>query len=346
MVGKPVLLTGDIVEGKAEGTLSQRLIDVGRLSEHWRAALDAAEAALIAARFDFSPDELHAYGSHLRDERVSTMHLLEEFSHERGESDWAVHLLIPWEARKLLGLPAGVTACVFDLEGVLIASATVHAAAWLETFDRFIWARTERTGGRFAPFNPQTDYPRHIHGKPRLEGVRAFLASRGISLPEGNPDDPPDSETVHGLANHKNAALLQRLDDQGVTAFADSRHYLEIARSAGVHCAVVSASANTDTILERAGVAELIEQSVDGNTLLAEGLRVLPAPDTRLAACRQLGIEPHHAAAFETSTAGVDAAREAGFRFVVGVDRMGRADALRAHGADLAIAGLGDLLNR
>ncbi len=323
-------------------------MEVGKLSEHWRTALDAADAALLAARFDFSADELHGYTSRLRDERSSTMHLLEQIARERGQSDWSVHLLIPFEARKLLGLPANVTACVFDLEGVLIASATVHAAAWQETFDRFIWARTERTGGRFAPFapfNPHTDYPRHIHGKPRLEGVRAFLATRGISLPEGNPDDPPDSETVHGLANHKNAALLRRLDEQGVTAFADTRHYLETARSAGVHCAVVSASANTDTILERAGLAELIDESVDGNTILAEGLHGLPAPDTLLAACRQLEIEPSHAAAFETSTAGVDAARAAGFRFVVGVDRTGQADALRAHGADRVVAGLGDLLD-
>jgi beta-phosphoglucomutase-like phosphatase (HAD superfamily) len=274
------------------------------------------------------------------------MHLLEALAQERGQSDWAVHLLVPWEARKLLGLPGGVTACVFDLEGVLIASAAVHAAAWTETFDQFIWARTERTGGHFAPFNPHTDYPHHMHGKPRLEGVRAFLASRGISLPEGLPDDPSGSETVRALANQKNAALLRRLDEQGVTAFADTRHYLETARSVGVHCAVVSASANTATILDHAGLAALIEQSVDGNTILAHGLRAPPTPDTHLAACRQLGIDPRHVAAFETSTAGVEAARAAGFIFVIGVDRTGRADALRDHGADLVIAGLGELLNR
>lgn len=235
---------------------------------------------------------------------------------------------------------------MFNLDGVLIGSAALHVAAWAETFDEFISARIERTGGQFAPFNPLGDYPSHIHGKPRLEGVRAFLASRGISLPAGDPGDPPGTETVHGLANRKSAALTRRLDEQGVTAFQGSRRYLEAARDAGVHRAVVSASANTQTILDRAGLADLIEDCVDGNTMLAERLRGRPAPDTLLAACRQLGVEPERAAVFETSPAGVAAARAGGFGLVVGVDRTGRAEVLRAAGADLVVTGLTELLER
>jgi HAD superfamily hydrolase (TIGR01509 family) len=229
---------------------------------------------------------------------------------------------------------------------VLIGSAAIHIAAWTETFDEFISRRIERTGGRFALFNPRVDYPRHIHGKPRLDGVRAFLASRGISLPEGEPGDSPGLETVHGLANRKNQALLRRLDEHGVHAFEGSRRYLEIAHDAGLQCAVVSASANTPTILERSGLADLIDQSVDGNTIIAERLRAKPAPDTLLAACRQLGVDPQRAAAFETTPAGIAAARAAGFRTVIGVNSPGRADGLRAEAADFVVTGLDELTNK
>ncbi len=334
----------DLVGGNEP--LRRPLVTVSALSEQWRAALDATDAALAAARFDLPAEDSREYARRLRVERDSTAHLLETVARERGESDPVAHLLVPWRARQMLGLPPSVTACVFDLEGVLVASATIHAAAWAETFDELIWARIERTGGHFPPFNPHTDYPQHIHGKPRLEGVRAFLASRGISLPEGAQDDPSGAETVHALANRKNEALLRRLDEQGVSAFRDSQRYLETARSVGVRCAVVSASANTDTILQRAGLAALIEQSIDGNVIIAEHLAPLPAPDTLLAACRQLRVEPRHAAVFETSTAGVAAACSAGFDRVIGVDRTGAADALRAQGADLIIADLGQLLDR
>jgi HAD superfamily hydrolase (TIGR01509 family) len=188
------------------------------------------------------------------------------------------------------------------------------------------------------------DYARHIHGKPRLEGVRAFLASRGISLPEGQPGDPAGLETVHGIANRKNQAHLQRLDDHGVTAFEGSRRYLQIARDAGIECAVVSASANTQTILERCGLAGLIDQRVDGNTIVAENLRAKPAPDTLLAACRRLRVDPQHAAAFETTPAGIAAARAAGFRLVIGVGSAGESDALRTEAPDFIVSGPAELL--
>ncbi len=329
------------------GAARQELVSLETLRTGWRAAFDAAETALQAASLYLSPEELHARSRRLAAERDPTAELLQALARERRTSVPLWQLLTPpWEARRLLGLPDSVTACVFNLDGVLIGSAAIHAAAWTETFDELISRRSERTGGRFAPFNPRTDYPEHIHGRPRLEGVRAFLASRGIRLPEGDADDPPGSETVHGLANRKNQALLRRLDQHGVTAFAGSRSYLEIAHDAGVHTAVVSASANTQTILELAGLADLIDESVDGKTILAQGLRGRPAPDRLLAACRQLGVAPQQAAAFETSAAGVVAGRAAGFNLVVGVDSAGQADALRAQGADLVVTGLAEILNR
>ncbi len=236
------------------------------LRAHWRIAFDAAQAALRAGRLYLTATELGAHAAELVAERERTSRLLKAYARDhRGGAPVlpGVHTLS--QARRMLGLPPEVTACVFSLDGILIGSAAVHAAAWTETFDELISARVERTGGLFAPFNPRIDYRAHIHGKPRLDGVRAFLSSRGISLPEGHPDDAPGTETVHGIANRKNAALLRLLDRQGLTAFAGAHEYLVIARDAGVSRAVVSASANTDTILERAGLSSLIDGSIDGN---------------------------------------------------------------------------------
>jgi HAD superfamily hydrolase (TIGR01509 family) len=321
-----------------------KAVSLETLCVQWRSAFDAAQAALQAASESLPVGELGARRNRLAAERATTLRLLKAVARERGVNARLLHLTPLGEARHLLGLPPSVTACVFNLDGVLIGSATLHVAAWTQVFDEFIWARTERTGGRFAPFNPRTDYWQHIHGKPRLDGVRAFLASRGISLADGAPEDPPGTETVHGLANRKNEALLRRIDRQGVAAYEGSLHYLDTALAVGIHRAVVSASANTHRILERAGLAGVIETCVDGNTMVAEQLRAKPAPDTLLAACRQLRVEPQHAAAFETSPAGVAAARAAGFALVVGVDQTGHPEGLRANGADLVVAGLGELL--
>ena len=185
-----------------------------------------------------------------------------------------------------------------------------------------------------------------ITGRPRLTGVRAFLASRGISLPEGNPDDPPGTDTVYGVANRKNVALQRRLDHEGVSAYAGSRSYLEAARMIGLRTAVVSASVNTAIILERAGLAELIDQRIDGTTIETERLRPKPAPDTLFAACQRLDVEPRRTAAFETTAAGIAAAREADFRLVVGIDRDGTGDTLHASDTDLFIKDLADLFKR
>jgi HAD superfamily hydrolase (TIGR01509 family) len=184
-----------------------------------------------------------------------------------------------------------------------------------------------------------------MHGRPRLEGVRAFLASRGISLPEGTPEDAPGAETVHGLANRKGEALTRRLEHEGPRAFAGSHRYLELARDAGVRCGIVSASANARTIVEQSGLAGFIDECIDGNSMAIDDLRAKPAPDTLLAACRQLGVTPQHAASFETTWAGVSAARTAGFGLIVGVASDGQAGRLRDAGADMVITGLAELLD-
>jgi len=322
-------------------------VAVETLRSRWSAAFFSAEVALRAARPYLPPRDVAARNKRLAAELAATDSLLEAYAHDQRPGGTYLHLtLVPWEARRLLGLPAGVDACIFNLDGVLVGSASLHLAAWTETFDEFISRRAERTGGRFAPFNPRTDYAAHLHGKPRLDGVRAFLATRGIRLPEGNPDDAPGAETVYGLANRKNAALRRRLDEQGLAAFEGSRRYLETARDAEIPCAVVSASANTDTILERSGLAGLIAASVDGNAIVREHLRPRPAPDILTAACNRVGAEPAHAAVFETTPAGVAAARAAGFLLVVAVDRAGEAKGLKAEHPDLLVSGLPELLER
>jgi beta-phosphoglucomutase family hydrolase len=340
------------MSGEATGTAVTQPVDFDALNASWRVALDAAADALRAAgncgkSVDFPEAELRERARHLAEERQTVASLIDALA---AEHHVVLHrrLSAPRATPLMLGLPAGVRACVFDLDGVLTASAALHAAAWEETFDGFLWRRVERTGERFAPFRPfdaVNDYDTYIHGRPRLEGVHAFLGSRGISLPEGRAEDPPDAETVWGLANHKNAALGRRLEHDGVQAYDGSRRYLEAAQEAGVPCAVVSPSENTETILERAGLAALIDERVDGTTVRAAGLRSKPAPDTLLKACRQLGLEPEHAAAVETTLAGVDAARAAGFRFVVGVDRAGRGSILLEHGADSVVGDLAVLLD-
>jgi HAD superfamily hydrolase (TIGR01509 family) len=320
-------------------------VDVDSVIGRWRGAFDAAQHALQAGRHDLSPAELRERARLLAEERAETVRLLESYAHDRNARLPLVRLVAaPWEARRLLGIPSDAAACVFNLDGVLIGSAEIHADAWRETFDDFLSRHIVRSGREIPLFSRRADYPRYIHGRPRVEGIREFLASRGISLPEGSPDDPPTADTVHGLANHKRLALLRRLDERGITAFEGARLYLELAHDAGVRCAVVSASANTETILERAHLAELVDDRVDANTMAAERLARKPAADTLLAACRHLGTPPERAVVFETTPEGIDAGRAGGFELVVGVARADAAKALRAHGADLVVADLGDII--
>jgi beta-phosphoglucomutase-like phosphatase (HAD superfamily) len=163
-----------------------------------------------------------------------------------------------------LGLPGRIRACLFDLDGVLTQTARVHAAAWMEMFDAFLRERADRAGERFVPFDPVADYTAYVDGKPRYDGVRSFLAARGIRLPEGSPSDPPSAETVHGLGNRKNELVLALLKRDGVQVFEGSVRYVQAARDAGLHRAVVSASANCRDVLEAAGIEDLFEVRIDG----------------------------------------------------------------------------------
>ena len=246
----------------------------------------------------------------------------------------------------MLGLPDDIRACLFDLDGVLTKTAIVHAAAWKEMFDAFLAERAKRTGEAFVPFDAVREYDLYVDGRARADGTRAFLESRGINLPEGQPDDPPEAETVHGLGNRKNEILLERLRTGGVVVYPGSVRYLRAAREADLHRAVVSASANTHQVLDAAGIADEFEVCIDGIIAERERLRGKPAPDTYLAAARRLEVEPRQAAVFEDALAGVEAGRAGAFGFVVGVNRAGQADALRQHGADIVVADLAELLDR
>ncbi|MET8156764.1 beta-phosphoglucomutase family hydrolase [Sphaerisporangium sp. NPDC005289] len=246
----------------------------------------------------------------------------------------------------MLGLPDGVGGCLFDMDGVLTRTATVHAAAWKETFDAFLRRRADRTGEAFVPFDKVSDYDRYVDGKKRLDGTRSFLASRGITLPEGTPDDPPDAPTVHGLSNRKNALVQKIMDRDGVEVFPGSLRYVQAVLRAGLATAVVSSSANTARVLDAAGIAGLFQARVDGEVAQRRDLAGKPAPDMFLAAAEALGLPPSRAAVFEDALAGVAAGRAGRFAVVVGVDRAGQADALREHGADIVVTDLAELLER
>ncbi|MBO4209149.1 beta-phosphoglucomutase family hydrolase, partial [Micromonospora echinofusca] len=220
----------------------------------------------------------------------------------------------------MLGLPAHVTACLFDLDGVLTQTARVHNAAWTATFDAYLRERSAVTGELYRPFDPGPDYHRYLDGRIRADGVRAFLASRGIVLPEGDPDDPPTAETVHGIGNRKNVVLLERIHTDGVDVYPGSVTYLKAAAVAGLRRAVVSASANCRDVVDAAGLTDLLEVRVDGLVARAEGLRGKPYPDTFLAGAARLGVDPSRAVVFEDALAGVEAGRAGGFGYVVGVD--------------------------
>ena len=243
----------------------------------------------------------------------------------------------------MLGLPDGIGACLFDLDGVLTRTATVHAAAWKEMFDEYLRRRAEETGEPFVPFDVHADYERYVDGKKRADGVRSFLASRHITLPEGTGTDPPTVATIHGLGNRKNDLVLAKMS-AGVEVYPGSVRYVEAVRDAGLRRAVVSSSANTRAVLKVTGLAELFEEVVDGLTAEREHLAGKPAPDMFAFAARCLGVPAAEAAVFEDALAGVEAGRAGGFGFVIGVDRTGQAEELRRHGASIVVSDLADLL--
>jgi beta-phosphoglucomutase family hydrolase len=237
----------------------------------------------------------------------------------------------------MLGLPPQIRACLFDLDGVLTQTAAVHAAAWKEMFDAFLRTRAAETGEAFVPFDPVADYRAYVDGKPRYDGVRSFLASRGIELPE---------DRVRALGDRKNELVREMIRKIGVTTYDGSVRYVQAARDAGLHRAVVSASENTRHVLAAAKISDLFEVCIDGIVAKEQGLKGKPAPDTFLAAARALGVRPERSAVFEDALAGVEAGRAGGFGFVVGVDRAGQPEALRRHGADVVVSDLAQLLER
>jgi len=243
-----------------------------------------------------------------------------------------------------LGLPAGIRACLFDLDGVLTKTAAVHAAAWKEMFDTYLRKRAEREGEPFVAFDEAADYDEFVDGKHRDDGARSFLESRGIHLPEGSHDDPPELDTVAGLAHRKNVLLMEIVRSRGVEPYEGSVRYATAARDAGLRRAVVSASENCVEFLVAAGIEDLFELRVDGVVAEREHIPGKPAPDTFLVAAERLGVAPAEAAVFEDALAGVAAGRAGGFGFVVGVDRVGQADALREHGADVVVSDLAELI--
>jgi beta-phosphoglucomutase family hydrolase len=245
----------------------------------------------------------------------------------------------------MLGLPDGVRACLFDLDGVLTQTAKVHAAAWREMFDGYLRQRAVRNGEAFVAFDPVGDYDEYVDGRPRYEGVRSFLDSRGIELPQGERSDPARAQTIDGLGNRKNAIVLRMIRDRGVEAYEGSVRYVRAAREAGLRRAVVSSSSNCREVLRAAGIEDLFEQRIDGVVAERERLRGKPAPDTFLAGARALGVRPDQAAVFEDALAGVQAGRAGGFGCVVGVDRVGQARELRVHGADIVVGDLAELLD-
>jgi beta-phosphoglucomutase family hydrolase len=239
----------------------------------------------------------------------------------------------------VLGLPDSIRACLFDLDGVLTRTATVHFAAWKRTFDQFLQER-----GSGAPEFTQLDYNRYVDGRPRADGVRSFLDSRGIHLPEGSPGDPWEAGTVQAIATRKNDAVLKELEEHGVEVYPGSVRYLRAVKDAGLVTAVVTASANGGQVVAAGGFADLIDTRVDGVVAAREHLRGKPEPDTFLAGARALGVDPARAVVFEDALSGVAAGRAGRFGFVVGVDRVGQADQLAAHGADVVVSDLAELL--
>ncbi|HEV7176646.1 MAG TPA: beta-phosphoglucomutase family hydrolase [Solirubrobacteraceae bacterium] len=246
----------------------------------------------------------------------------------------------------MVGLPPETEACLFDLDGVLTQTAKVHAAAWKTTFDEYLRKRAQERGEEFREFDAVEDYDEYVDGRPRYEGVRSFLASRDIDLPQGSPSDPPDKDTIDGLGNRKNELVLELIHRDGVQPYEGSVRFVEAVRDAGLRRAVVSSSTNCRDVLVAAGILDLFEEIVDGVVAEREHLAGKPAPDTFLAAAHKLGVAPAHAAVFEDALAGVEAGHAGSFGLVVGVDRVGQADALKQHGADIVVKDLAELLEQ
>jgi len=236
-------------------------------------------------------------------------------------------------------------AVLLDLDGVITDTATVHAACWKQMFDEYLQKRASKRGERFRPFDTATDYRLYVDGKPRYDGVRDFLKSRGIQLPEGRPDDPPEAETLDGLGNRKNELVNKIIEEKGVEPYEGSVELIRQLRDREFKIAVVTSSQNCTAVLKAAKVDQFFEVQVDGNVIHAQQLAGKPAPDSYLMAAKLLGVEPARAIVVEDALSGVEAGRNGKFGLVIGVARTGNADELRRHGATLVVNDLRELVS-
>lgn len=235
---------------------------------------------------------------------------------------------------------ASYDAVIFDMDGVVTRTAEVHAAAWKTAFDALLKRRSRDTGEDFVPFDAAHDYLRHVDGKPREDGIRDFLASRGISLPEGGPDDPPEADTVRGVGTRKNADFLDQLESGGVRAFESTVALIHDLKRRGVKVAIISSSKNCAAVTEAAGVAPLFEARVDGVESARLGIPGKPAPEIFLEAARRLGVAAERSVVVEDAISGVRAGSAGRFGLVIGVDRGGNPEALAEAGADIVVPDL------
>ena len=236
-------------------------------------------------------------------------------------------------------------AVLFDLDGVITDTAKLHAACWKQMFDEYLQKRATERGEAFRPFDLANDYRLYVDGKPRFDGVRDFLTSRGIQLPEGSPDDPPQLDTVGGLGNRKNELVNEIIHDTGVEPYEGSVKLIQRLRHDGFKIAVVTSSQNCGTVLKAAKLDALFEARVDGNMIHAQNLAGKPAPDTYLAAAKLLGVEPARSIVIEDAIVGVEAGQTGKFGLVIGVARKGNAEELRQHGAQVVVNDLGELVD-
>lgn len=239
---------------------------------------------------------------------------------------------------------ASYDAALFDLDGVVTKTADVHARAWQHLFDEYLHADSSRSGRPFRPFDIEHDYRRYVDGKPRYEGVKSFLDSRGIALPWGLPDDGPEKDTIYGLGNKKDGYFEAYLKKTGVVIYPGTVRFLRMVRDRRMKTAVVSSSNHTEQVIEAAGLTSLFDTRVDGHETQRLHLRGKPAPDTFLEAARRLDVDPTRAIVVEDALAGVEAGRNGGFGLVIGLDRRNQAEALRHHGADIVVSDLAEFV--
>ena len=320
-----------------------RSVDLETLAVRWQRAFDTADRGLSVGGRTMRDPELLGRRRSLAQERRETADLLARVAAVggTGKTPWLSPVPI---TPSMLGLDGHVRACIFDLDGVLTNSAVLHAHAWGEVLDDFLLRMSDKTGWQFIPFDRDSDYRAYVDGRSRIEGVHAFLGSRGIRVPEGAADDP-SKDTAQGLAARKGEAVSRGIHHRGVAALDGARRYLEAAGRAGLGRAVVSASASTMPMLELAALAQRVDEHVDADVIVTEGVRSRPAPDLLLLACSRLGVEPADAVAFTHGAAGVAAGHAAGMT-VVGVAEGAQAERLAGFGAERVVRSLDELLER